>query len=170
MTLRDNSNTYKDKQIASLSEWAGVDIGDMEPTEQKQFILNTFKWTGEVRDLGVMVGKCEMCGHRIRYEYMLVTNSEGPWIVGSDCIVTYIDASIKGDLSAARPKVRLARLHRELVSDVLEVVPIGDELRDWVDSQAKRCEQYGTLFPSAVEALDRVMKYRTGVIYDTATE
>lgn len=52
---------------------------------------NEWIFTGTVIDNGAPIKYCELCGHELRYEYIIVNQLNGRQLaIGSDCVKNYL--------------------------------------------------------------------------------
>ena len=173
---------YRDKQMIRLAIWsigiissAGHDLLVQHGTKMadqdymvilggvQEEIKRQFRYNGECIALDAMIGRCELCDHPIKYQFMLEnTKSSHPThIVGSECIVNYVDASFKKSIGDERRKAdhkRRAGEHRRLVDRALAVVGPDSRVRDFVEAMDMNAKKYGTLTPAMVKGVKNILE------------
>lgn len=127
-------------------------------------IIAQYRADGTCTDLGAMSGACQLCDHPIRYQFGLVNAVTGSqYVVGSECITNYVDASLRPKLSELQVKAREERRsqeHKKLVEEAWGATRPGEGIRDFIKSVAEGYKKYRCLTAKQVAALERIVAQR----------
>lgn len=138
--------------------------------ENRDRIINQFEYTDVCIDLGAMIGSCTLCDHAIRYEFVIRNRSTRmEYVVGSDCIVNYINARLSDHLNLLRKRAaekRKKNVHRDLLNEAFNLTNAGETIRDFIADVARKFERYGSLTPGQERAIKNIIKAREGMYED----